>query len=773
MLLESAFLADLGVPQSRRARPTTLTIADAAYDQLPSSSRNSIDEDSTSRADVMSTQDPTSPSSPRHSRRWTKGLWGMLQRNPEEEPTSPKKNRTSISSARGSLNLSRTSTQETDSNNTPVAKRISVGFHRSLTKDSDRTIGGNAPKKGNFSFGKLLFGSGADESQDSKEKVVEESVLESLGRESLGDEETSLPSKLIPEFEKLPRLEDLPFPPPFPISEELRQLLQTNQEQVSADSSIVALTDGWFLQSFSQRQAISLLVEEAQSPIAFGACSSRGVNSINPPLPPSSSVPPTPKTPAPIGKGSSFSSASGVSAAQRSVSAASVDTTSSAQTGNASLAPSEESSKTKASHPTDLPPSIPIHAAKKTNVISNNTGHCETISFYGKFGSSSDVSLGQLIEEMTSWVSSSRLESDSKNGIGNDSDSIHLESKGQDRLGSLSSGRNTKGTLNSLNKSSRSPTKIVHYIHGDHRITISAKHLPSRDSSYNPSNAPASISSSNVGNGNRSTVSTPSRKDPSTIEAEIDAVAAVLQTDKGSARTAVEVAATAVNLAVQGQIGSHFESRGKDGKKTTSNSIWLTRANARDGKIGKGSFMSEATYMMSFAKVIQSLLFNKDLTSGSNLLLESSNQDDEIPSIQGQTLASIKNQLKTRFGSTPTNTTIDSTAQAADRYNIVTLFKSADVLVKISIRPIVLFDLIHGPAISSNPRPAILGTLGSGSQMSAATSNRDGSGEEKKAKDSTRLEIQKFFTDVKGHVSTLVSLSFACTTVSVSVLDYC
>jgi len=783
MVLEEAFLSDLGVQRPKEVS-SPVSVKNSQSPILPSSARSSIDQDRASNGyDSTAQEDPSSPSSPRNARRWRKGLWGMLQsKNPAEGTSTPTPN--GASSTRNSLNLSRTSTQERET--TPIAKRTSVGLPRTLTRDSDLTINNHgSSKKGNltgFSFGKLLFGSSSDESKSSKakEESTEESVLEGLGKEQ-GETEVlpSLPKKPTPEFENLPNLSDLEFPPPFPVSPSVYQLFKSNRETQLRGNE--AKSADSFVDAFARRQAISVLVEETNSPIAFGSSLHQfpfkkdGFGTMNSSTSTAVSTPLVPKTPISIGKGSALSSSSastGVSAAQRSVSAAttaSVDSALSSQT--------EDSSRSKASNQAE--PSTPLQgpvdrhhqSSKKTNVIQNNMGSCETISFYSKFGDSSDVSLGQLIEEMTSWVSStsSNLDSDAfKSGTGKESGSVSVDSRNQDKLGSLTSKSIKGGSSSNSNGSTKNlQVREVHYVHGDHKITISAKHSPSTSSEKKESTT-QSISHTSISSNRSPYQFSGSRKDPSTIEAEIDAVVAVLQTDKGSARTAVEVAETAVNLAVQGQVGTQ-SLVGKDGRKLHSNSIWSSRANTRDGKIGKGKFISKATYMMSFAKVIDSLLFNKELISGKCGSWGDLDLNDSSPSIQGQTLASIKKQLKSQFGQLPTE---EKEAQmlneAADRYNIVTLFKSSEALIKISIRPIVVFELLpHGPAITSTStspsgKPsedkATINSPDRRSRISTSTSvMKEGSSEGKKLRDSTRLEIQKFFTDVKGHVSTLVS----------------
>ncbi|CAD6980451.1 unnamed protein product [Tilletia controversa] len=407
--------------------------------------------------------------------------------------------------------------------------------------------------------------------------------------------------------------------------------------------------------------------------------------------------------------------------------------------------------------------------------------------------------------------------------------------------------------------------QVIHYLHGHHRITVSSKLIPESllqkeqaaerkrkrggkasegggdddldatggGKAFDGMDGDGDADDSMEAEDHRQPIGTLS----SVNESDVAAVAAALHTDPESARRAVLEASSALSLAEKTDLDRGLGSSGdkSEGDRVGADAgggagglltrslrppksgfgVWMWEADVKSGKQSVPRIMSESTYLLSFAKYLEALVYHPALRS---TLLENgaqSPEDDADTTINSKKLQSIKERLRrdsTDKDATGKNNTkridIFDPANEPRRFDVARLFRVGRALVKICVRPVTVFNLmIEGPVITLpggpgagtalpwvSGRKAVVGAGGGGSGgskknapdpgrasfesarridvgpgklagsssscSSSTTGGRGGGGGHKVQLDDpdleeARLEIQRFYAGVKDVISRL------------------
>lgn len=283
----------------------------------------------------------------------------------------------------------------------------------------------------------------------------------------------------------------------------------------------------------------------------------------------------------------------------------------------------------------------------------------EEVACYQQAGAGRDIHLGHVIEDMCSRA-----------------ETLELEREMKAAATPAASGKPTRNPAEAL-------PLTVYYLHNGHRITIATQTLPKPQNGLSEEAAAATLKAFGGASGDAD--------DEDEGDTDIAAVATTLHADRDAARTAVALAEEAIHAA---------ENEG--GRPKSSNEVWLWSANARTGHQTKPKPISGATWLVSFAKFLEALIYHPGMIT-----------------MEGE--------------------------EPADRYDIVRLFKKEGTLVKVSLQPLTVYPLeVEGPTVRkrkrSEPRP---------------DAEETGTPHEDEMLEETRLEIQRFYGSVKEHIADL------------------
>ncbi|EPQ25790.1 uncharacterized protein PFL1_06657 [Pseudozyma flocculosa PF-1] len=347
----------------------------------------------------------------------------------------------------------------------------------------------------------------------------------------------------------------------------------------------------------------------------------------------------------------------------------------------------------------------------------------EEVAFYQRLSNSRDVPLGQVVEELC--VRAGSLEAEE--------------------------GASANGGAATSDKRPVAPEQRVHFLHGEFHVKVTATMLPAATVGTHTASGPAAATAGKQGaEGGVGDESERSRDVPSedasiaSNDADISAVAAALRTDKEAAKTAVAVAETAVQAAERGtQVLV-------DGKTSSESSIWMWNANGSSGWQGRARPMSESTYLMSFARYLEAILYHPALQRVGGL--EDAGRQAKQQGVR--TDAGLQKQLREGRD--------EASRSVAEGAHLLRMFRSGRAVIKVVTQPIRVYDLvIDGPVMHGRPKPI---------SAEAAAANRR-RGREKRAKaqsgalqavlEDTRLEVQKFFASAKQQMTALEDLFVA------------
>ncbi|PWN52359.1 hypothetical protein IE53DRAFT_287745 [Violaceomyces palustris] len=722
MILEAAMLADSGAP---RQNPSTYPNGQHAFltssteKELPQVGGGEISEATAAMGSTPSPAEGSKSSTPKASRRWTKGLWSIFQTggaNGGSEITPATEAESSIISraARSSLNLVRTSTGgEVES----LSRRPSLGMPRSKTRD-ERRSGSSGAKKNPIG---LSWSSSSHHSREpsdpsslgSKANLRITRLMSALskahGRSESIDEEPVARFSLSDDIDPESQVKEVDskfstIKPPLPPKEAFRSIIHqqgpwpvtTSPELFKAGFGKIARakSTGFYL-SFLSKQSITLLLE-GREPITFATASDRWQRSTKPAASYASSTP----------------------------------------------SASEAAAKLKNSHSGAPAPSLtavgdPSLNAKVTSSVAG--GRQDTVAFFNRMAKSQDTPLGQVIEEMC--VRACSLEAESNLANPDDRNKAKKAKKGE-KAKEAESPAKSNGDKSLYD----APKPTMSFIQGRFKVTVSATVLPaslartlagwqessSSTRNHQPSDAgdSGSIVSSVYSAGD---VLTSSRSE----ETDIAAVAAALHTDRESAKTAVAVAETAVQVAERGGTISLVE-----GSPGLDSGLWMWNANVRNSWQSSARRMSESTYLMSFARYLEALLYHPALRDA----------DDLHP----KTLEEAKAKLK--LGDADISGGKEKAGQV--NFDIARMFRLGTALVKIQVHPIVVYDLmIEGPVLI--PSRSRKGPQNQAKRAEEAERRKAQTVEDGEILETTRLEIQAFFASVKRHIGALEDIFVA------------
>ena len=728
MLLEASFLrdSDAGRPKIVRVptRTTSVPEPEQPSDRRRSISTSGVPRPSASPEEEKTTAPPKSP--PRGNRRWTKSLWGMLQTKPSI-PARTHSRRPSqeggdssfddSDAGTGSLNLTRTRTFDNDSQGTAASKRASVGMPRSKTIAREDHRSSLSSIKA--SLGAALSPSHSRESSDqnslhSRANAHIGRLINALGRYS-GDIHGDHSGDSGPSRSRSSTADEDPRrysskglivtrkrAAVFPLAQPGPSPLTTSPELAMLDFyQLPKCFDARaYIDAFVRFQSIRFLTNERADIVAFATPS----NGILPSgeLYPSAGV-----------NGTSF---------------------------NGSIASSRYLSALSGSAKGNATQLLGYEIRSRTGPSSLGLRR-EEVSFYKRLSNSRDVPLGQLIEELC--VRASALEADSHH-TGGVIDSKPAAGAGKKKDASRSVAET---------KTTATPEQKLVFLHGGYRINVTATVAPaslvegdtvsSEADSSTPSDFRSEKKAANNDVSSPNVVSHQSvHGERESMETDISAVAAALHTDKESARTAVAVAETAVRAAEKGtQVLV-------DGKaNSTGGSIWMWNANPRSGWQGRARSMSESTYLMSFARYVEAIIYHPALQRVAGM----------EPFGKTRAVAGAEVQKQLAEGRS------EDSRSVGEGVNLVRLFRSGGALVKIHAAPITTYDLvIDGPVMHGRP------LIGESRENAAA---RRKVRKEKHAAEAAeslrdvaeklRLEVQSFFASIKQQTTLLESIFVA------------
>ncbi|KAE8224564.1 hypothetical protein CF319_g2563 [Tilletia indica] len=307
--------------------------------------------------------------------------------------------------------------------------------------------------------------------------------------------------------------------------------------------------------------------------------------------------------------------------------------------------------------------------------------------------------------------------------------------------------------------------QVIHYLHGHHRITVSSKLIPEtvlqkeqaerkRErlnkaqegglDEQDPIGGKA-VAEMDVDGDADDLLENGDHREPigtlsSVNESDVAAVAAALHTDPESARRAVLEASSALSLAEKtdldrglGTSGDKAEAGGLGfgGGAAAAGSavggvltrsfrppksgfgVWMWEADVKSGKQSTPRIMSESTYLLSFAKYLEALVYHPALrmTQLDNSIQAS--EDDADSTINSNKLQRIKERLRrnstdeTISGSNVKQINIFDPAHEPRRFDVARMFRVGRALVKICVRPVTVYQLlIEGPVITLQGSPA-------------------------------------------------------------------
>ncbi|KDN38395.1 hypothetical protein K437DRAFT_240138 [Tilletiaria anomala UBC 951] len=294
-------------------------------------------------------------------------------------------------------------------------------------------------------------------------------------------------------------------------------------------------------------------------------------------------------------------------------------------------------------------------------------GQHDLVRFYSKHGSLKDVPLGEVIEEICLMAAAMPLEQ-------------------EPTAKSKSSASAQQAVVPPVRQ------VAVHYVNGGRLISLQAQ------ASVTPK-AKAPVLSQ-VKEAEKPTVGAKN-------DSEIKAVAAILHLDHDQARKALAAAENAVRVDA---------SQTADGTLLSKKGIYMWRASPGRGKQSPMRPMSEATYLMSFSKFLEAMMYNAAL------------QEQEVSTDRPW----------------PPNKDPENDA----RLPPLRFFRLGDSLVKVSTRRFKMFHLhLQGPVLAPLDRTSAL-------MQSPEPINRS-------LNAGTRLEIQAFFSSVKHQLTAMEGIFVA------------
>ncbi|KAL9934193.1 hypothetical protein V8E36_006649 [Tilletia maclaganii] len=594
--------------------------------------------------------------------------------------------------------------------------------------------------------------------------------------------------------------------------------------------------------------AIPIRPADAGTGKAESGPSTGGTGQAGPGVPEATSQTPgglTPSTAARDGKSSSssntgtMSSTSGQSVASQASNLTSATAESQATNASAATAATGVSSKTTASTATTA-----TSASSAPTAVTNpffhlaSAGvqrHREEVAFYARAGRSRDLPLGQLIEEMCIRATHAEAQLDElralTNAAGGHSSAVgsgpgsgggNSGEKAASGGGKLSSKETAKAAAEAA--SAISAGQVIHYLHGHHRIIVSSKVLPrsvllKEQEQRLASGKKRCATDTEDGEGDETLVSELSVKDHEASDAadatrvhdrgfgggtvnesDIAAVAAALHADPESARRAVLEASSALNLAENTDLDGEKAVVG-DGTVLTRSirppqsgfGVWMWEADVKTGKQSKPRMMSEATYLLSFAKYLEALVYHPVLRSAKVDDVkgdEAGPSDDADITINSAAVRRVQERLRRgnagqngRLGQSKSTKSNTTAAQKAQQFDVARLFRVGRALVKICVRPVTVFELmLEGPVIGPGGKrflpPKKLAITSSGGNSPAKNTHDPGrasfesarridiatgnAAEEKDdaqyddpEQEEARLEIQRFFAGAKDIITRL------------------
>lgn len=254
---------------------------------------------------------------------------------------------------------------------------------------------------------------------------------------------------------------------------------------------------------------------------------------------------------------------------------------------------------------------------------------------------------------------------------------LHLGHVIEDLVSRVESVSGADGKLSGAADVMSLPTHTVRYVHDQHQVTISVRTLDDcQHASTSPADTPTSEHPDDVGNG----------------EADVAAVATTLQADQDAARTAVELAEAAIAAA---------ENQG-DTEDTRWNATSMWSVDTQTGNSSAPRKMSSQTWLLSFAKYLEALIYHPRLIAFS----------DSSP------------------------------------YNVARFFQKGRAQIKITLKPVSVYSLqIDGPVVGCQ----------ASSQAGRAELLKQSLD---KAAEKTRIEIQALYASVKRCIISLQGMYF-------------
>lgn len=639
-------------------------------------------------------------------KRWTRGIWGILQSGSD--------------AVHAALHASSPSTAKPDAPSSPSGARSSpIGLPRSLTADgSERKRTGSlnlsrqstqeaskAPQRRlPTRLGRLIhhFASGAapgENSDATPSSATEESatIAEILAESAVQSRSSSdLPRPPHATSEHMDRARLLMTTlskkegqegTPLSTSPELCRIAMPIAGPADAEE-LKGLRGLPFLHRFMRAQALDVLV---------GGRS--GLSVIAPATGKTPAGQPAGPTP---GAGGYFGSVSASSSIAPSVSSRSVSGASSAAD---SLLSDHSSIPSTPALPTSSASSVaPNKTAPATAPSMPTQWTClnrESVQYYRQHGSGRDIHLGQVIEDICSRAETAALQND-------------LRTKQAQQQGPRKADKRQSRTA--------TPQTTIHYLHDHFQISIAAQPLGTRrpqEQSPTAGFGQAALPEGAAGNAatpnsDKTASTSASAAEVSESDMDVLAVATTLSADRDAARTAVALAEEAIQAAESSEQGS----------RPTAQSMTMWAANVRSGRQTIPKAVSDGTRLMSFAQYLETVMYHPGFGQ-----MEPDDGNDNAS--EGKEAIATSEHHKSRF-------------------EVVRLFKKGDVLAKISIKPLTVFQLqTEGPVVLSR---AVRDALDS-----ATPRFRDGH-QQRDVLEETRLEIRCFYHSVKDHIAELEDL---------------
>ncbi|KAN0062378.1 hypothetical protein ACQY0O_005260 [Thecaphora frezii] len=356
----------------------------------------------------------------------------------------------------------------------------------------------------------------------------------------------------------------------------------------------------------------------------------------------------------------------------------------------------------------------------------------EEVAFYQRLSNSRDVPLGQLIEELC--VRAGSIEAEDNAAASGPADA-------KSRKYASSAGN------------PRAPEQRIHFLHGEFRVRIAATMLPSTTPGCGAATGEEEDARAvkfatggeplEVGNSDASSLS---RAPTPSEDLDVSAVVAALHTDREAAKTAVAVAETAVQAAESGTLVL------VDNKASVESSIWMWNANAASGWQGRARPMSESTYLMSFARYLEAILYHPALQRVGGLEPPGPVRIEADPKLQEQLSEGRHEDARS----------------VAEGVRLLRMFRSGRAVIKVHAQPIRIYELaIDGPVMHG--RHKAVGASASTAFVATAAERRRAREERKRSQkdaldavlEATRLEVQRFFASIKREMTALEDLFVA------------